>query len=135
LLPLVGFLPASDKRIKKTVREIEKRLLRKGLVRRYETDTGVDGLPPGEGAFLACSFWLADNYALMRRRPEAMRLCGRLRRLANDLGLYAEEYDPDAKRMLGNFPQAFSHVALINTALNLMMNKDKKKRSRPRGRR
>jgi GH15 family glucan-1,4-alpha-glucosidase len=135
LLPLVGFLPASDKRIKKTVREIEKRLLKKGLVRRYETDSGVDGLPPGEGAFLACSFWLADNYALMRRRPEAMRLFGRLRRLANDLGLYAEEYDPDAKRMLGNFPQAFSHVALINTALNLMMNKDKKKRSRPRGRR
>jgi GH15 family glucan-1,4-alpha-glucosidase len=132
LLPLVGFLPSSDPRIRKTVREIEKRLLHKGLVRRYETDTGVDGLPPGEGAFLACSFWLADNYALMGRRPEALRLFGKLRRLANDLGLYAEEYDPDAKRMLGNFPQAFSHVALINTAINLMMSDGKKKRSRPR---
>jgi GH15 family glucan-1,4-alpha-glucosidase len=128
----VGFLPSSDPRIRKTVREIEKRLLHKGLVRRYETDTGVDGLPPGEGAFLACSFWLADNYALMGRRPEALRLFGKLRRLANDLGLYAEEYDPDAKRMLGNFPQAFSHVALINTAINLMMSDGKKKRSRPR---
>ena len=133
LLPLVGFLPASDPRIKATVREIEKRLIHKGLVQRYETGTGVDGLPPGEGAFLACSFWLADNYTLMGRRAQAMRLFGRLKRLANDVGLYAEEYDPDAKRMLGNFPQAFSHVALINTALNLM-NGDKKKRIRPHAR-
>ena len=121
LLPLVGFLPATDRRIKATVREIEKRLMWKGLVQRYETDTGVDGLPPGEGAFLACSFWLADAYVLMGRRTEAMRLYGRLKRLANDVGLYAEEYDPVEKRMLGNFPQAFSHVALINTALALMM--------------
>ncbi|HMH64587.1 MAG TPA: glycoside hydrolase family 15 protein [Rhizomicrobium sp.] len=135
LLPLVGFLPASDPRIKATVREIEKRLIHKGLVQRYETSTGVDGLPPGEGAFLACSFWLADNYTLMGRRAQAMRLFGRLKRLANDVGLYAEEYDPDSKRMLGNFPQAFSHVALINTALNLMTNENEKKRSRPRARR
>jgi len=135
LLPLVGFLPASDKRIKATVREIEKRLIHKGLVLRYETVTGVDGLPPGEGAFLACSFWLADNYTLMGRRAQATRLFGRLSRLANDIGLYAEEYDPDDKRMLGNFPQAFSHVALVNTALNLMMNEGKKKRTRPRARR
>jgi GH15 family glucan-1,4-alpha-glucosidase len=135
LLPLVGFLPVSDKRIKATVREIEKRLITKGLVQRYETSTGVDGLPPGEGAFLACSFWLADNYTLMGRRPQAMRLFGKLTRLANDVGLYAEEYDPNDKRMLGNFPQAFSHVALINTALNLMANSRKKKRSRPRARR
>jgi GH15 family glucan-1,4-alpha-glucosidase len=135
LLPLVGFLPASDKRIKATVREIEKRLIHKGLVRRYETVTGVDGLPPGEGAFLACSFWLADNYTLMGRRAQAARLFRRLSRLANDVGLYAEEYDPDAGRMLGNFPQAFSHVALVNTALNLMMNEGKKKRTRPRARR
>jgi GH15 family glucan-1,4-alpha-glucosidase len=135
LLPLVGFLPASDKRIKATVREIEKRLIHKGLVQRYESATGVDGLPPGEGAFLACSFWLADNYTLMGRRAEAGRLFGRLQRLANDVGLYAEEYDPDARRMLGNFPQAFSHVALINTALNLMMNAEKKKRNHPRARR
>jgi GH15 family glucan-1,4-alpha-glucosidase len=135
LLPLVGFLPPSDPRIKATVREIEKRLLHKGLVQRYETETGVDGLPPGEGAFLACSFWLADNYVLMGRRKEAMRLFNRLCGLANDVGLYAEEYDPDDKRMLGNFPQAFSHVALINSAINLMTNTGKKKRSRPRARR
>jgi GH15 family glucan-1,4-alpha-glucosidase len=134
LLPLVGFLPCSDKRIKATVREIERRLVRKGLVRRYETVTGVDGLPPGEGAFLACSFWLADNYNLMGRRKEAMLLFGRLRRLANDVGLYAEEYDTEERRMLGNFPQAFSHVALINTALNLMMSENKGKRVPSRGR-
>jgi GH15 family glucan-1,4-alpha-glucosidase len=120
LLPLVGFLPATDKRIKATVREIEKRLLCKGLVQRYETQTGVDGLPPGEGAFLACSFWLVDNYVRMGRRRQALRLFNKLKRLGNDVGLYAEEYDPEARRMLGNFPQAFSHVALINTALGLM---------------
>jgi len=135
LLPLVGFLPVSDRRIRKTVREIEKRLLIKGLVRRYETGTGVDGLPPGEGAFLACSFWLADNYTLMGRRKDALKLFDRLRRLANDVGLYAEEYDPEDRRMLGNFPQAFSHVALINSAMNLMMTEKQKKRTRPRGRR
>ena len=121
LLPLVGFLPANDRRIQATVREIEKRLICEGLVMRYETVTGVDGLPPGEGAFLACSFWLADAYVMMGRRREALRLYGKLKRLANDIGLYAEEYDPLEKRMLGNFPQAFSHVALINTALALMM--------------
>jgi GH15 family glucan-1,4-alpha-glucosidase len=126
LLPLVGFLPATDPRIRKTVRQVEKRLIVKGLVRRYETGGGVDGLPPGEGAFLACSFWLADNYTLMGRRKDALGLFNRLRRLANDLGLYAEEYDPDARRMLGNFPQAFSHVALINTAMNLMITEKKK---------
>jgi GH15 family glucan-1,4-alpha-glucosidase len=136
LLPLVGFLPPSDKRIEATVREIEKRLIHRGLVQRYETGTGVDGLPPGEGAFLACSFWLADNFTLMGRRSEAMRLFGKLRRLANDVGLYAEEYDPRDRRMLGNFPQAFSHIALINTALNLMIRTPKKKkRIRSRGRR
>jgi len=128
LLPLVGFLPATDKRIRKTVREIEKRLIRKGLVSRYETGSGVDGLPPGEGAFLACSFWLVDNYTLMGRRKEAMRLFTKLRRLANDVGLYAEEYDVNDRRMLGNFPQAFSHVALINTAINLMIHDRKKKK-------
>jgi len=128
LLPLVGFLPCSDRRIKATVREIEKRLIHKGLVQRYETKSGVDGLPPGEGAFLACSFWLADNYALMGRRKDALRLFGKLKRLANDVGLYAEEYDVDNRRMLGNFPQAFSHVALINTAINLMMRDHKNKK-------
>jgi GH15 family glucan-1,4-alpha-glucosidase len=89
----------------------------------------VDGLPPGEGAFLACSFWLADNYILMGRRRDALRLFGKLQRLANDVGLYAEEYDPRDKRMLGNFPQAFSHVALINTALSLKMDGEKRRRT------
>ena len=135
LLPMVGFLPPTDKRIKATVREIEKRLIHKGLVKRYETSTGVDGLPPGEGAFLACSFWLADNYALMGRQREAMRLFGKLRRLANDVGLYSEEYDPSERRMLGNFPQAFSHIALINTALNLMVHARKKNKGNRRGNR
>jgi GH15 family glucan-1,4-alpha-glucosidase len=130
LLPLVGFLPAHDKRIRSTVHEIENRLVRKGLVMRYETETGVDGLPPGEGAFLACSFWLADNYGLMGRHKDAVRLYNRLRRLANDVGLFAEEYDPDAKRQLGNFPQAFSHVALINSALNLMIQEESRHNGR-----
>lgn len=120
LIPLVGFLPPDDPRIARTVAEIEKKLLFKGLVQRYETGQGVDGLPPGEGAFLACSFWLADNYTLLGRRKDALRMYNRLKRLANDVGLFAEEYDPEAKRQLGNFPQAFSHVALVNTALNLM---------------
>ena len=104
LLPLVGFLPAKDKRITATVREIEKRLLFKGLVLRYETETGVDGLPPGEGAFLACSFWLADNYLLQGRVAEARRLFNRLKKLSNDVGLFAEEYDPVAKTHAGQFP-------------------------------
>ena len=125
LLPLVGFLPATDKRIRKTVAEIENKLVRKGLVLRYETEGGVDGLPPGEGAFLACSFWLVDNYIMMGRHKDARRLFNRLKRHGNDVGLFAEEYDPKDKRMLGNFPQAFSHVALINTALNLMMQEEK----------
>jgi GH15 family glucan-1,4-alpha-glucosidase len=127
LLPLVGFLPASDKRIRRTVDEIENRLIRKGLVLRYETGTGIDGLPPGEGAFLACSFWLADNYLMLGRKRDAVRLFNRLKRYGNDVGLFAEEYDPSDKRMLGNFPQAFSHVALINTALNLMQEEGRKR--------
>ena len=121
LLPIVGFLSPTDPRIKKTVRAIEKKLLHKGLVRRYETESGMDGLPPGEGAFLACSFWLADNYLLQGRIADSKRLYNRLKKLSNDVGLMAEEYDPAEKTMLGNFPQAFSHVALINTALGLMM--------------
>ena len=126
LLPLVGFLPPKDKRIRKTVAEIEKKLLFKGLVQRYETEAGIDGLPPGEGAFLACSFWLADNYLLQSRPADARRLFNRLKKLSNDVGLFAEEYDPAAKTMLGNFPQGFSHVALINTALGLMAQEQKR---------
>ena len=90
-----------------------------GFVRRYETTDGVDGLPPGEGMFLPCSFWLADNLALMGRLKEARTLYERLICVANDVGLLAEEYDPQARRLLGNFPQAMSHVALVNTAANL----------------
>ena len=119
LIPLVGFLSPSDPRIGGTVRQIEKQLLRDGFVKRYETQRVEDGLPAGEGAFLACSFWLADNYKLMGREPEAEELLQRLLQLQNDVGLLAEEYHPEAKRLVGNFPQAFSHVALVNTITNL----------------
>jgi GH15 family glucan-1,4-alpha-glucosidase len=119
LLPLVGFLPSSDPRIVGTVRAIEHRLLVDGFVRRYDTGEVQDGLPPGDGAFLACSFWLADNWILQGRVGEARELFERLLALRNDVGLLAEEYDPRLGRQLGNFPQAFSHVALVNTAFNL----------------
>src|SRR5690242_8275876 len=119
LLPMVGFLPPNDPRIKGTVAAIQRELTIDGLVLRYRTHEGVDGLPAGEGVFLACSFWLADNLILQGRRTEARALFERLLGLCNDVGLLAEEYDPRAKRQLGNFPQAFSHLALINTALNL----------------
>jgi GH15 family glucan-1,4-alpha-glucosidase len=120
MIPLVGFLPASDPRVVGTVAAIERRLVRDGLVQRYDTGTGTDGLPAGEGSFLACSFWLADNYVLQGRNDEASALFERLLGLRNDVGLLAEEYDTSAKRQLGNFPQAFSHLALINTARNLV---------------
>jgi GH15 family glucan-1,4-alpha-glucosidase len=119
LLPMVGFLPPHDPRIKGTVAAIERELTMDGLVLRYRTHEEVDGLPPGEGLFLACSFWLADNFALQGRYREARALFERLTGLCNDVGLLAEEYDPRSNRQLGNFPQAFSHLALINTALNL----------------
>ena len=119
LLPLVGFLPSEDPRIKGTVAAIQRELTVDGLVLRYRTHEGVDGLPPGEGVFLACSFWLADNLILQGRKREARALFERLVGLCNDVGLLAEEYDPRARRQLSNFPQAFSHLALINTALNL----------------
>lgn len=119
LIPLVGFLPAKDPRVAGTVRAIERELCVDGLVRRYGTESGVDGLPAGEGAFLPCSFWLADNYVLAGRRNKAQALFERLLDLRNDVGLLAEEYDPRAKCMLGNFPQAFTHVGLVNTACNL----------------
>ncbi len=119
LIALVGFLPPDDPRVHGTIAAIERRLIRNGLVLRYDTGSGADGLPPGEGAFLACSFWLADNYALTGREKEARELFERLLALRNDVGLLAEEYDPVGKQQLGNFPQAFSHLALINTAHNL----------------
>jgi GH15 family glucan-1,4-alpha-glucosidase len=119
MMPLVGFLPPSDARIRGTVEQIEKRLMRDGLVLRYETSRVDDGLPTGEGAFLPCSFWLADAYELMGRHRDAERLLKRLLKLPNDLGLLSEEYHLEDKRLVGNFPQAFSHVALINTVLNI----------------
>jgi GH15 family glucan-1,4-alpha-glucosidase len=121
LLPLVGFLPAQDARMRSTIAQIERRLTIGGLVRRYQTRESIDALPPGEGAFLACSFWLADNYVLLNERRKAKQLFERLLALSNDVGLLAEEYDPRARRFLGNFPQAFSHIALINTAHNLTL--------------
>jgi GH15 family glucan-1,4-alpha-glucosidase len=119
LLPLVGFLPADDPRIRGTVEAIERCLRRDCFVARYNTQSAVDGLPGDEGAFLACSFWLADNYILHDRHEDARALFERLLALRNDVGLLAEEYDPKAQRQVGNYPQAFSHVALINTAHNL----------------
>ncbi len=119
MMAQVGFLPATDPRIAGTVAAIERDLLRDGFVDRYRTHSGVDGLPSGEGSFLLCTFWLADNYALMGRRDDARRIFERVLAVRNDLGLLAEEYDPGLERQLGNFPQAFSHLALINTAHNL----------------
>jgi GH15 family glucan-1,4-alpha-glucosidase len=119
LVPLVGFLHPDDPRVSGTVAAIERTLIRDGLVLRYDTGEGVDGLPPGEGAFLACSFWLVDNYVLLGRYDEARELFERLLALRNDVGLLAEEYDPYDRIQLGNFPQAFSHLALINSAHNL----------------
>jgi GH15 family glucan-1,4-alpha-glucosidase len=119
LMPLVGFLPASDPRIRGTVEAIEKRLVVDGFVLRYDSAATDDGLPEGEGAFLACSFWLADNYLLLGRQEDALRIFARLVALRNDVGLLSEEYDPELRRQVGNFPQAFSHIALLSTAFNL----------------
>lgn len=124
MMPVVGFLPASDERVRGTVAAIEEELLVDGFVQRYSQGPGsqADGLPAGEGAFLACTFWLCDNYSLMGRHDEAGELFERLLALRNDVGLLSEEYDPSTRRLVGNFPQAFSHVPLINTARNLSTN-------------
>jgi GH15 family glucan-1,4-alpha-glucosidase len=127
LIPQVGFLAADDPRVVGTVAAIEKHLMVDGLVMRYSTATNVDALPAGEGAFLACSFWLADSYLLTGRRKEAEALFERLLALGNDVGLFAEEYDPRAQRMLGNFPQALTHMALVNSARLLSMPEKKLK--------
>jgi GH15 family glucan-1,4-alpha-glucosidase len=119
LIPITGFLPCSDPRVVSTVEAIRRDLTVDGLVLRYRTQESVDGLPPGEGVFLACSFWLADNLCMQGRWDEARELFQRLVGLTNDVGLLAEEYDPVDRRFLGNFPQAFSHIALVNTAMNL----------------
>jgi GH15 family glucan-1,4-alpha-glucosidase len=119
LIPAIGFLPATDARVRGTVEAVERHLLVDGLVHRYRTASSDDGLPPGEGVFLACSFWLADAYCLLGRAEEAERLFERLLDLRNDVGLLSEEYDTGRKRLVGNFPQAFSHISLVNTAHNL----------------
>ena len=119
LIALTGFLPPDDKRVRSTVDAVEQKLKADGFVYRYETEAGVDGLPAGEGAFLACSFWLVDNLVLQGRFEEAEDLFERLLAVRNDLGLLSEEYDPKSRRLLGNYPQAFSHIALINSAYNL----------------
>ncbi|HJT82573.1 MAG TPA: glycoside hydrolase family 15 protein [Chthoniobacterales bacterium] len=116
MMPLVDFLPATDPRVRGTIAAIERELVHDGFVRRYRTQSNVDGLPGDEGAFLLCTFWLADCLHLSGRVEEARGLFERLLALRNDLGLFSEQYDPLSKRMLGNFPQAFSHVALVNTA-------------------
>ena len=119
MLPLVGFIPARDPRMVGTVELIRRRLEHDGFIERYPGNPEVDGLPPGEGAFLMCTFWLADNLALQGRYDEAREIFERLLALSNDVGLLSEQYDPHARRLVGNFPQAFSHVSLINTARNL----------------
>ena len=118
-MPQTGFLPARDPRVQGTIEAIRGELTVDGLVLRYRTRETLDGLPPGEGAFLACSFWLVDGLILLDQHAEARALFERLLALSNDVGLLAEEYDPRTRRFLGNFPQAFSHVGLMNTAFNL----------------
>ncbi len=121
MIPLVGFLPATDPRVEGTVQAIQRELLTDGLVRRYSPQQSVDGLQGSEGAFIPCTFWLADNLAMARRYDEARTIFQRLLGVCNDVGLLSEEYDPGARRQLGNFPQALSHVSLINTAHNLAL--------------
>ncbi len=121
LIPLVGFLPPTDPRVRGTIHAIERELVVDGLVQRYRTDTGLDALLPGEGYFLPCSFWLAQNLALSAQQAKAEALFDRLLALRNDLGLLSEEYDLGARTMLGNFPQALTHMALINTARTLSL--------------
>jgi GH15 family glucan-1,4-alpha-glucosidase len=118
-IPLVGFLSATDPRMQGTIHAVQQGLVQDGFVRRYPPIPDVDSLPPGEGVFLPCSFWLVDDLALSGRREEAVRLYERLLALRNDVGLLSEEYDPGSRRLAGNFPQAFSHVAMVNTARNL----------------
>ncbi len=116
MMPLVGFLPASDPRVRSTVEAIQRELVEDGFVLRYRTEHNVDGLSGSEGVFLLCSFWLVDCLHLIGRTEEAREMFERLLTLRNDVGLMAEEYEPRAQRMLGNFPQAFSHIALLNSA-------------------
>jgi GH15 family glucan-1,4-alpha-glucosidase len=135
LIPQVGFLPPDDSRVRGTIEAIERNLVVDGLVLRYSSESNVDALPAGEGAFLPCSFWLADCYALTGRREQGEALFERLLGLSNDVGLLAEEYDPRAKRMLGNFPQSLTHMALVNTARILSLPAQQTKDASARGER
>jgi GH15 family glucan-1,4-alpha-glucosidase len=128
MIPLVHFLPATDPRMRGTIDAIRKGLIEDGFVMRYRTSQTDDGLPPGEGSFLACTFWLIDNLSLIGELEEAGELFERMLSLRNDVGLLAEEYDPRRKRLVGNFPQAFTHVGLVNSAYNL----DRARKSRAR---
>ncbi len=128
-MPLTGFLPGSDPRVKGTVEAIERELMPDGLVLRYDTAKVDDGLPPGEGVFLACSFWMVSSLQAIGRKDEACALFERLLKLRNDLGLLSEEYDVYRRRQVGNFPQAFSHIALINAAFDLVDGEDVRSRS------
>jgi len=119
LIPMTGFLPAEDPRVRGTLKAIEGNLMSGGLVLRYNTEKVSDGLPPGEGVFLACSLWMVGALKLQGRDADAKKLFERVLSLANDVGLLAEEYDPGAKRLVGNFPQALSHISLVNAAFNL----------------
>ncbi len=120
LLPQVGFLPPDDPRVRGTLEAVQRELSCEGFLLRYRTEEAIDGLPVGEGTFLPCSFWLVDALALDGRHDEAVKLFERLLSVRNDVGLLAEEYDPLQERQLGNFPQVFSHVALINSAFNMV---------------
>jgi GH15 family glucan-1,4-alpha-glucosidase len=133
MMPLVGFLPPDDPRVIGTVKAIETHLMENGFVGRYTQDPAVDGLPHGEGMFLPCSFWLVDNYELQGRHVEAVAMFERLLDIRNDVGLLSEEYDAVAKRQLGNFPQAFSHVGLVNTAFNLTRRSNQPAGGKPAG--
>jgi GH15 family glucan-1,4-alpha-glucosidase len=135
LMPVVGFLPGTDRRVKATVRAIERELMPDGLVRRYNTSKVRDGLPAGEGVFLACSFWMVSSLKAVGRSRDARKLFAKLLPLRNDLGLLSEEYDVGRKRLVGNFPQAFSHIALVNAAFDLDGEKKTRRRSHRNGRR
>jgi GH15 family glucan-1,4-alpha-glucosidase len=129
LMPLVGFLPGTDPRVKATVEAIERELMPDGFVERYDTTKVNDGLPPGEGVFLACSFWMVSSLKAIGREDDARALFDRLLQLCNDVGLLSEEYDVHRKRLVGNFPQAFSHIALVNAAFDLRGGPETRERS------
>ncbi len=134
LLPIVGFLPATDPRIRGTIEAIERGLMKDGFVMRYDTEKVKDGLPPGEGVFLACSFWMVGSLKAIGREADARQLFERLIALCNDLGLLSEEYDPQRKRLVGNFPQAFSHIALVHAAFALERKEETRLRAEPQAR-